>query len=104
MYSLNKNGPCINGCKLSCKGYEVASEITCECPPHYQGLFCEDKIENVIEMFFMFIFSCHHIMGLGCLTVWINLGHRRRYEIILCINVSQISTSEITGDKLGKAE
>lgn len=56
MYSLNNNGPCINGRKLSCKGDEVASEITCECPPHYQGMFCEDKMENVIEMFSMFFF------------------------------------------------
>lgn len=45
---------------------QKASEITCECPPHYQGLFCEDKIENVIEMLSMFIFSsptCGNFMG-----------------------------------------
>lgn len=81
MYSLNKNGPCINGCKLSCKGYEVASEITCECPPHYQGLFCEDKIENVIEMFFMFIFSsptCGNFMAstdANMMIFYINIYH-----------------------------
>lgn len=66
MYSLNNNGPCINGGKLPCKGDEVAPEIQCECPPHYHGMFCEDKMENVIEMFSMIIFSsptCGNFMG-----------------------------------------
>lgn len=54
MYSLNNNGPCINGGKLSCKGDEVAPEITCECPPYYKGMFCEEKMENVTRL-------CHRI-------------------------------------------
>ncbi|XP_052717999.1 uncharacterized protein LOC128190127 isoform X3 [Crassostrea angulata] len=49
-YSLNNNGPCINGGKLTCKGDEVAPYITCECPPNYQGKFCEEKIENVTRL------------------------------------------------------
>lgn len=48
MYSLNNNGPCINGGKIKCEGDEVAPDITCECPPPYQGMFCEEKMENVI--------------------------------------------------------
>ena len=48
MYSLNNNGPCINGGKLTCKGQEVAPNITCECPPNYSGAFCENKVENVL--------------------------------------------------------
>ena len=47
MYSLNNSGPCINGGKLTCKGQEVAPNITCECPPNYSGAFCENKVENV---------------------------------------------------------
>lgn len=50
MYSLNNNGPCINGGRPSCKENEVAPEITCECPSNYGGMFCEEKMENVIEI------------------------------------------------------
>ena len=46
-YSLNNNGPCINGGRLNCIGEEVAPEITCQCPPNYEGKFCEKMIENV---------------------------------------------------------
>ena len=46
-YSLNNTGPCINGGTLTCRGDEVAPEITCQCPPHYEGKFCEVKIEKV---------------------------------------------------------
>nr|XP_022303736.1 uncharacterized protein LOC111111200 [Crassostrea virginica] len=46
-YSLNNNGPCINGGKLTCKGYEVAPEVTCQCPPNFEGHLCEIKIENI---------------------------------------------------------
>ena len=46
-YSLNNIGPCINGGKLTCRGEEVAPEITCQCPPNFEGKFCELKIENV---------------------------------------------------------
>nr|XP_022344868.1 uncharacterized protein LOC111137621 [Crassostrea virginica] len=53
-YSLNSTGPCINGGKLNCKGEEVAPEITCQCPPNYEGKFCEIKIENVTRI-------CHRI-------------------------------------------
>lgn len=49
-YSLNNNGPCINGGKLTCKGDEVVPSITCECPPHYLGKFCEEKMENVTRL------------------------------------------------------
>lgn len=65
-YSLNNEGPCINGGKLTCNGDEVAPEIICECPPHYKGMFCEDKMENVIEMFSMFSFpspTCGDLLG-----------------------------------------
>ena len=48
MYSMNNSGPCINGGKLTCKGQEVAPNITCECPPNYSGAFCENKVENVL--------------------------------------------------------
>ncbi|XP_052712563.1 uncharacterized protein LOC128186734 [Crassostrea angulata] len=50
MYSLNKNGPCINGGILTCKGNEVASNINCRCPPNYKGMFCEEKLENVTRI------------------------------------------------------
>lgn len=53
---MNNEGPCINGGKLTCNGDEVAPEINCECPPHYKGMFCEDKMENVIEMFLCSVF------------------------------------------------
>ena len=47
-YSLNSTGPCINGGRPTCRGEEeVAPEITCECPPNYEGKFCEVKVENV---------------------------------------------------------
>eukprot|EP00105_Crassostrea_gigas_P046294 XP_019930442.1 PREDICTED: uncharacterized protein LOC105347193 isoform X2 [Crassostrea gigas] len=49
-YSLNNKGPCINGGKLTCKGDEVAPHITCECPPNFQGKFCEEKMENVTRL------------------------------------------------------
>uniref|UniRef100_K1QRR9 EGF-like domain-containing protein n=1 Tax=Magallana gigas TaxID=29159 RepID=K1QRR9_MAGGI len=47
---LNNNGPCINGGKIKCEGDEVAPDITCECPPPYQGMFCEEKMENIIRL------------------------------------------------------
>lgn len=50
MYSLNNNGPCINGGNLICKGDEVAPNINCECPPSYKGMFCEEKLENVTRI------------------------------------------------------
>lgn len=50
MYSLNKKGPCINGGILICKGEKVAPLITCECPPHYKGMFCEEKMENITRL------------------------------------------------------
>ena len=57
-YSLNNNGPCINGGKLTCKGQEVAPNITCECPPNYSGAFCENKVENVhISIYVIFLLS-----------------------------------------------
>ena len=46
-YSLNNNGPCINGGTLICKGDEVAPQVTCQCPPNYEGRLCENRIENV---------------------------------------------------------
>ena len=46
-YSLNNDGPCINGGKLTCKGEEVAPEVTCQCPANYEGHLCEKRIENV---------------------------------------------------------
>uniref|UniRef100_A0A8W8JUV7 EGF-like domain-containing protein n=1 Tax=Magallana gigas TaxID=29159 RepID=A0A8W8JUV7_MAGGI len=51
-YSLNNNGPCINGGNLTCRGNEFVVQITCECPPHYHGMFCEEKEENVNQNFF----------------------------------------------------
>nr|XP_022286208.1 uncharacterized protein LOC111099126 [Crassostrea virginica] len=53
-YSLNNNGSCINGGRLTCRGGEVAPEITCQCPPNYEGKFCEKMIENVTRI-------CHRI-------------------------------------------
>lgn len=50
MYSLNNKGPCINGGNLTCKGNEVAPVITCICPPHYKGMFCEEKMENITRL------------------------------------------------------
>lgn len=49
-YSLNNAGPCTNGGKPTCKGDEVAHEITCECPPNYRGPFCEEKVEKVVRI------------------------------------------------------
>lgn len=52
MYSLENNGPCINGGNLTCKGDEVAPRITCKCPPYYWGMFCEEKYKKVNQIFF----------------------------------------------------
>nr|XP_022310774.1 uncharacterized protein LOC111116081 [Crassostrea virginica] len=49
-YSLNNNGPCINGGKLICIGEEVAPKVTCQCPPNYEGHLCENRIENVTRI------------------------------------------------------
>nr|XP_022306795.1 uncharacterized protein LOC111113101 [Crassostrea virginica] len=49
-YSLNNNGPCINGGNLTCKGEEVAPEVTCQCPPNYEGDLCEKRIEKIIRI------------------------------------------------------
>lgn len=60
MHSLNNKGPCINGGNLTCTGDEVAPTITCKCPPHYKGNFCEEKMENVIVFIhFNFFFLVH---------------------------------------------
>lgn len=50
MYSLNNNGPCINGGNLTCKEDVVAPDITCDCPPNYKGMFCEEKRENITRL------------------------------------------------------
>nr|XP_022307595.1 uncharacterized protein LOC111113593 [Crassostrea virginica] len=49
-YGLNNNGPCINGGNLTCKGEEVAPEVTCQCPPNYEGRLCENRIENITRI------------------------------------------------------
>lgn len=49
-YSLNNKGPCINGGNLTCKKDEVAPDITCDCPPNYKGMFCEEKMENITRL------------------------------------------------------
>ncbi|XP_065934216.1 uncharacterized protein [Magallana gigas] len=49
-YSMNRNGPCINGGIPTCKGNEVAPNINCRCPPNYKGMFCEEKLENVTRI------------------------------------------------------
>nr|XP_034336857.1 slit homolog 1 protein-like isoform X1 [Crassostrea gigas] len=49
-YSMNRNGPCINGGNLICNGNEVAPNIKCRCPLNYKGMFCEEKIENVTRI------------------------------------------------------
>nr|XP_022310344.1 uncharacterized protein LOC111115793 [Crassostrea virginica] len=49
-YSLNNNGPCINGGKLICKGDEVAPKVKCQCPQNYEGDLCEYRIENIIRI------------------------------------------------------
>lgn len=71
MYSLNKKGPCINGGILICKGEKVAPLITCECPPHYKGMFCEEKMENVIKF----------VLCLYCLLLipWTQHGCKQNY-------------------------
>lgn len=64
-YSLNNAGPCTNGGKPTCKGDEVAHEITRECPPNYRGPFCEEKVEKVNSERFICVgslktrHSCH---------------------------------------------
>ncbi|XP_078329324.1 uncharacterized protein LOC111115793 isoform X2 [Crassostrea virginica] len=49
-YSLNNNGPCINGGKLICKGDEVAPKVECQCPQNYEGDLCEYRIENITRI------------------------------------------------------
>lgn len=49
-YSLNNNGPCINGGNLTCNGNELAHEVSCKCPINYQGRFCEEKVEKVARL------------------------------------------------------
>lgn len=53
-YSLNNNGPCINGGNLTCNGNELTHEVSCKCPINYQGRFCEEKVEKV------FAFKAHY--------------------------------------------
>ncbi|XP_078336793.1 uncharacterized protein LOC111137621 [Crassostrea virginica] len=73
-YSLNSTGPCINGGKLNCKGEEVAPEITCQCPPNYEGKFCEIKIENVTRICNRIPFNSTNVLpscartGRDCIT------------------------------------
>lgn len=56
-YSMNRNGPCINGGNITCRGNEVAPNINCRCPLNYKGMFCEEKIENVrIYSSFLFLY------------------------------------------------
>lgn len=59
-YSLKNKGPCINGGILTCKGEEVALNITCDCPPPYKGMFCEKKMENITRL-------CDRIQNSGTL-------------------------------------
>lgn len=49
-YSLNNNGPCINGGNLTCNGNELTHEVSCKCPINYQGRFCEEKVEKVTRI------------------------------------------------------
>ena len=38
---------------MICYGDEVAPEVTCQCPPNYEGRLCENKIENVRKYIFI---------------------------------------------------
>ncbi|XP_062571388.1 uncharacterized protein LOC134233431 [Saccostrea cucullata] len=52
-YSLRNNGPCINGGNLTCDETNPdvkAPEITCDCPPEFGGMFCENKMEKVTRI------------------------------------------------------
>lgn len=69
MYSLNNHGPCINGGILTCKEDEVAPNVNCRCPPHYKGMFCEEKMENVIGIIFYCVLSISfYFIGRLCLS------------------------------------
>nr|XP_022308319.1 uncharacterized protein LOC111114321 [Crassostrea virginica] len=68
-YSLKNNGPCINGGKLTCKGDEVAPEVTCQCPPNFEGRLCEIKIENITRICNMISEPPPHDLE-NCNTTW----------------------------------
>lgn len=65
-YSLKNKGFCINGGILICKGEEVVLNIKCDCFLLYKGMFCEEKMENVIKF----------VLCLYCLLLilWIKYG------------------------------
>nr|XP_022337974.1 uncharacterized protein LOC111133669 isoform X2 [Crassostrea virginica] len=112
-YSLNNNGPCINGGKLTCRGDEVAPSSTCVCPPNYEGMFCEEKIEKVTRICYRISrFSAHGLIncsltGRECVTYSKNMLYaykcnefqtskrRRSEELPLCFN-----TEDVLPDKM----
>lgn len=63
MYSMKRNGPCINGGILTCKGNEVVPNINCLCPPNYEGMFCEEKLENLNHFFLIRLSSQLKLCG-----------------------------------------
>nr|XP_022342300.1 uncharacterized protein LOC111136025 [Crassostrea virginica]XP_022342301.1 uncharacterized protein LOC111136025 [Crassostrea virginica] len=107
-YSLNNNGPCINGGRLTCKGEEVAPEITCQCPQNYEGKFCEHKIENVTRICDRILKSSIHglpdcaLTGQDCITFSRNKMYaykcnethvsQDREGLPLCIDTEDLTT------------
>ncbi|XP_062615770.1 uncharacterized protein LOC134277448, partial [Saccostrea cucullata] len=52
LFSLHNKGPCINGGNLTCKTGEnvLAPDIQCDCPDDFEGMFCENRMENVTRI------------------------------------------------------
>lgn len=114
MYSLNNNGPCINGGILICKRDEVAHQIKCECPLHYQGMFCEEKMENVTRLCDRISHSSTDTFNLctetkrECVTYSRNERYafkcyesdtsQERGDLPFCINTEEITTSPTVTD------
>lgn len=47
----------------------MAPNVNCRCPPHYKGMFCEEKMENVIGIIFYCVLSISfYFIGRLCLS------------------------------------
>nr|XP_022345953.1 uncharacterized protein LOC111138331 [Crassostrea virginica] len=115
-YSLNNTGPCINGGTLNCEGDEVAPNINCLCPPNYEGMFCENRIENVTRTCYRIskdsvkdLSNCNST-GMDCVTYSRNTTFaykcnethtsQGRRELQLCIDTELIPyKTEVSNDE-----
>nr|XP_022306801.1 uncharacterized protein LOC111113105 [Crassostrea virginica] len=99
---------------LICKGDEVAPEVSCQCPPNYEGRLCENRIENITRICDRITnVSLHHLKNcnstsMKCVTYSKNRNNayicqeantpQSRYELPSCLDAENTTQGTISSD------